>query len=84
MLYVDQGTIPVNLKQPIYTKLNWQLITHLWPNGTLSRNSYTVWLDVDSNEYHSKLERLRKHSEYLAYIVHSYSECGVIQFTREF
>lgn len=73
------------MRQPIYTKSNWQLLTYLWPNGSSSPNGdYTVWLDSDSTSYICKLSVLRKHSEYLAYIVHSYSDCGMVIFTREF
>ena len=70
--------------QMIYTQGNWNMLLHLWPNGATRGNTYTVWLDSDSAEYHSKLDRLRKHSEYMALIVHSYSECGVCVFTKGF
>lgn len=67
----------------IYTKANWAMLLYLWPNGSSSANgTYTVWLDSDSSEYHSKLSVLRKHSEYLALIVHSYSETGCLSITK--
>ena len=70
-------------KQAIYTKANWDMLMYLWPNGSTSANSdYTVWLDCESNEYYSKLDKLRKHSEYLALIVHSYSELGCLCITK--
>lgn len=72
------------MSQLIYTKANWAMLTYLWPNGSTRGNEYTVWLDVDSVGYESKLELLRKHSPYMACIVHSYSECGVVTFTKGF
>lgn len=70
--------------QVIYTKNNWAMIKHLFPNGTTKANTYTVWLDCDSHSYRRAMDLLHKHSEYLACIVHSYSECGVVIFSKGF
>lgn len=69
--------------QTIYTKANWAMLLYLWPNGSTSASGvYTVWLDCDSIEYHTKLSMLRKHSEYMACIVHSYSDVGCMSITK--
>jgi hypothetical protein len=49
----------------LYTVTNWHLIRYLWPNGTLIANTYSVYMG-DESELQSKLDKLRRVSDYLA------------------
>ena len=68
--------------QTIYTQGNWAMLVHLWPNGTTRDGVYTVWLDPGTPEFQAKLDRLYRHSQYLALLVHSKSEYGCLCITK--
>lgn len=70
------------MSHTIYTLSNWQLIIYLFPNGTLKGNEYSLFLDSDSVAFKTKLDKLRRVSEYLADVLACYADTNVIVFVK--
>lgn len=73
----------MSYKQPIYTLHNWNIIKYLFPNGTSSGNTYTVYID-SGTQLTNKLSRLRIVSPYLADLLAVRIDEGVIFERRGF